>query len=104
MSEVAAAIIKSSPIPLSSAEAVDLLMMLTKLCPFFLEQLTIAGKDWLEIPAPFPGTNEGGSPCKERLVRGSRGAVIDSAETLVIQVTMKRDAGGLREVREVIHR
>ncbi|KAJ7937193.1 hypothetical protein B0H13DRAFT_2246467 [Mycena leptocephala] len=105
MSEVTAAIVKSSPVPLSSAEAVDSLVMLAKLCPFFLKQLTIAGEEWLEMPAPSAGSNEG-SPSKKPLVPGSPGAVIDSAEALLTRSPrrVKREAGGLREVREIIRR
>ncbi|KAJ6539203.1 hypothetical protein B0H19DRAFT_1177679 [Mycena capillaripes] len=105
MSEVTAAIVKSSPVPLSSAEAVDSLVMLAKLCPFFLKRLTIAGEEWLEMPAPSAGSTEG-SPSKKPLVPGSPGAVIDSAEALVTRSPrrVKREAGGLREVREIIRR
>jgi hypothetical protein len=105
MSEVTAAIVKSSPVPLSSAEAVDSLVMLAKLCPFFLKQLTIAGEEWLEMPAPSAGSNEG-SPSKKPLMPGSPGAVIDSAEALLTRSPrrVKREAGGLREVREIIRR
>ncbi|KAJ7668218.1 hypothetical protein B0H14DRAFT_3073509 [Mycena olivaceomarginata] len=92
MSEVTTAIVKSSPVPISSAEAVDSLVMLAKLCPFFLKQLTIAGGEWLEMPAPS-------SAWKKSSVPGSLGSVTDSADALV-----KREAGGLREVREIIRR
>ncbi|KAJ7499061.1 hypothetical protein FB451DRAFT_1384801 [Mycena latifolia] len=105
MSEVITAVIKSSPVPLSSAEAVDSLAMLTKLCPFFLKQLTIAGEEWLEMPAPSAGSTEG-MPSKKALAPGSPGAVLDSAEALVTRSPrrVKREAGGLREVREIIRR
>ncbi|KAJ7895794.1 hypothetical protein B0H13DRAFT_1885405 [Mycena leptocephala] len=56
MSEVAPAIVKSSPVPIASADAVHSLAMLTKLCPFFLKQFTIGGEEWLEMPA---GSTEG---------------------------------------------
>ncbi|KAJ7920042.1 hypothetical protein B0H13DRAFT_2230806 [Mycena leptocephala] len=56
MSEVAPAIVQSSPVPIASAEAVYSLAMLTKLCPFFLKQFTIGGEEWLEMPA---GSTEG---------------------------------------------
>ncbi|KAF8211247.1 hypothetical protein K438DRAFT_1806965 [Mycena galopus ATCC 62051] len=99
MSEVTPAIIKSSPVPISSAEAVDSLVMLVKLCPFFLKQLTIGGEEWLEMPASSAGSTEG-SPSK------SPGVLIDSAEALVTRSPrrVKREAGGLREVREIIRR
>lgn len=108
LSEVAASIIKSSPVPLSSAEAVDSLNMLARLCPFFLKQLTIAGEDWLEMPAASAGTDKGGSPSKKSLVPGCPRAENDSAEELALITQsprrVKRGAGGLREVREIIHR
>ncbi|KAJ7086745.1 hypothetical protein C8R44DRAFT_650700 [Mycena epipterygia] len=105
LSEVTTAVVKSSPIPLSSAEAVDSLAMLTKLCPFFLKQLTIAGEEWLEMPASSAGSTEG-SPSKKTLPPGSPGAIIDSAEALVTRSPrrVKREAGGLREVREIIRK
>ncbi|KAJ7690569.1 hypothetical protein B0H14DRAFT_2420373 [Mycena olivaceomarginata] len=105
MSKVAAAIVKSSPGPISSAEAVDSLVILAKLCPFFLKQLTIGGERWLEMPAPSAGSTEG-SPSKKPLAPGSPGAVIDSAEALFTQSPprVNREAGGLREVREIIRR
>ncbi|KAJ7047513.1 hypothetical protein C8F04DRAFT_1216821 [Mycena alexandri] len=104
LSEVTSSVVKSSPIPLSSAEAVDSLVMLAKLCPFFLKQLTIGGEDWLEMPAPSAGSNEGGSPSKKS-GPGSPG-VIDSAEALLTRSPrrVKREAGGLREVREIIRK
>ncbi|KAJ7368176.1 hypothetical protein DFH08DRAFT_17409 [Mycena albidolilacea] len=105
MSEVNPAIVKSSPVPISSAEAADSLAMLAKLCPFFLKQLTIGGEAWLEMPAPSSGSSEG-SPSKKPLVPGSPGSVIDSAEALVTRSPrrVKSEAGGLREVREIIRR
>ncbi|KAJ7830477.1 hypothetical protein B0H13DRAFT_2240628 [Mycena leptocephala] len=81
MSKVVAAIVKSSPVPISSAEAVDSLVMLAELCPFFLKQLTISGEKWLEMPAPSAGTLVTRSPPR-----------------------VNREAGGLREVREIIRR
>jgi hypothetical protein len=105
MSEVNPAIVKSSPVPISSAEAADSLAMLAKLCPFFLKQLTIGGEAWLEMPAPSSGSSEG-SPSKKPLVPRSPGSVIDSAEALVTRSPrrVKSEAGGLREVREIIRR
>ncbi|KAJ7796918.1 hypothetical protein B0H14DRAFT_3887346 [Mycena olivaceomarginata] len=105
MSQVTTAIVKSSPVPISSAEAVDSLVMLAKLCPFFLKQLTIAGGEWLEMPAPSSGSTEG-SPSEKSFVPGSLGSVTDSADALVTRSLrrVKREAGGLREVREIIRR
>ncbi|KAJ7699936.1 hypothetical protein B0H17DRAFT_925654 [Mycena rosella] len=106
-SEVMTAVVKSSPVPLSSAEAVDSLAMLTKLCPFFLKQLTIAGEAWLEMPASSARSAEGeGNPSKKPPGSPGAGAVVDSAEALVTRSPrrVKREAGGLREVREIIRR
>ncbi|KAJ7283790.1 hypothetical protein C8J57DRAFT_1447794 [Mycena rebaudengoi] len=117
LSEVTTAVIKSSPVPISSAEAVDSLTMLTKLAPFFLKQLTIASEAWLEMPAPTAGSVEGssspskkgvvdGSPSKKTRVPVSPGGVTDRTEALLTRSprSVKREAGGLREVREIIRR
>jgi hypothetical protein len=108
-SEVANAIIKSSPVPISVAEANDSITMLTKLCPFFLRKLQIVGEDWLEMPA----TNQTAdpdlqSPTKKLTVPSSPGTAksTNSAEELVRRSprSVKRETGGLREVREIIRR
>ncbi|KAJ7938975.1 hypothetical protein B0H13DRAFT_1851147 [Mycena leptocephala] len=85
MSEVIPAIVKSSPVPISSAEAVD--------------SLTIGGEEWIEMPALSAGVAES-SPSKNPAV------LIDSATALVSRSPrrVKRDTGGLREVREIIRR
>ena len=44
MPEVAAAVIKSSPVPLSVAEAQESLAMLVQLCPLFLRRLNVSGE------------------------------------------------------------
>ncbi|KAG2042990.1 hypothetical protein BDR03DRAFT_1005893 [Suillus americanus] len=134
-SEVAAAIIKSSPVPMSTLEANESLRLLTTLCPFFLRPLDIAGKEWLEMPSTS-STQDSDSgtvnksmppsptkkPVKSKLVPppspgaqststigpppspGSR-AKLDSAEMLTRSPRrVKREMGGLREVREIIRR
>ncbi|KAG7449342.1 uncharacterized protein BT62DRAFT_917917 [Guyanagaster necrorhizus] len=110
MSEVVNAVIKSSPVPISAAEASESLEMLLKLCPFFLKKLNISGEEWLEMPAPktspinvddsTPGTF--GSPSSP----GSRKAKADSAEEVLTRSPkrVKKETGGLREVREIIRR
>ncbi len=110
MSEVVNAVIKSSPVPISAAEASESLEMLLKLCPFFLKRLNISGEEWLEMPAPktnpiniddsTPGTI--GSPSNPR----SRKAKADSAEEVLTRSPkrVKKETGGLREVREIIRR
>ncbi|TFK43377.1 hypothetical protein BDQ12DRAFT_176516 [Crucibulum laeve] len=112
MPDVAAAIIKSSPVPISVAEANESLTLLTKLCPFFLKPLTIAGADWLEMPAAKPAVIGDGdaTPTKRGLlVPSSPGAVRgkeQSAQELVTRSPkrVKKEIGGLREVREIIRK
>ena len=104
-SEVVTAVVKSSPVPISSAEATQSLAILTELCPFFLKPLDIGGADWLEMPGAVAATETAD-------VRGanaspsSPGRKKDSSELLVTRSPkwVKREAGGLREVREIIRR
>lgn len=105
-SEVATAVIKSSPVPISSAEANESLSILARICPFFVKELTIGGEAWLEMPAAHVEA----SPSKERNItpstpsRGNRKQ--EAVEELVMRSPkrVKREAGGLREVREIIRR
>jgi hypothetical protein len=110
-SEVATAIVKSSPVPISSAEANESLVILAELCPFFLKQLNIAGRGWLEMPASSATATSvvvGGA--KQSLATppspGSLKKKNKTAEELVTRSPrrVKREAGGLREVREIIRR
>lgn len=88
--------------------------MLTRLCPFFVKELNIVGEEWLEMPASnaaMTAANMEGSPSKkQQTAPASPGAAIkgkhDSAEELVTRSPrrVKREAGGLREVRELIRR
>ncbi|KAJ8487805.1 hypothetical protein ONZ45_g14195 [Pleurotus djamor] len=113
-SEVAAAVVKSSPVPISSAEASESLALLTKLCPFFLRKLDIAKEEWLEMPAPAVPANatlavpDGGSPTKSpsKTAPPSPGRAQDSEKELLTRSPrrVKRETGGLREVREIIRR
>ncbi|OCH90719.1 hypothetical protein OBBRIDRAFT_754510 [Obba rivulosa] len=107
MSEVAAAVIKSSPVPISSAEAQESLNLLTSLCPFFLRPIDISGDEWLEMPAPsttIPEDSGGGSPVKTPASPGRLRK--DSVEEVLTRSPrrVKREGGGLREVRERIRR
>ncbi|KAF5367510.1 hypothetical protein D9758_003762 [Tetrapyrgos nigripes] len=87
--EVTKAIVKSSAVPISSAEASESLDMLTNLCPFFLKPLEVAGKDWLEMPAStLRDSNE--QPADSQKKRGRKPA--------------KQEAKGLKEVKEIIQR
>ncbi|KAG6837963.1 hypothetical protein H0H93_008357 [Arthromyces matolae] len=114
--EVVTAVIKSSPVPMSTAEANESLSMLTKLCPFFIKELDVGGKEWLEMPAANPivdgDVNVEATPSKKRLPKlpPSPGPAVkgkhESAEELVTRSPrrVKREMGGLREVREIIRR
>ncbi|TFY82594.1 hypothetical protein EWM64_g1418 [Hericium alpestre] len=95
VSEVAAAVVKSSPVPISTAEAQQSLNLLTSLCPFFLKPLQIGTDEWLEMPAPKLDVPP--SP-------GSSRSRDDSAEEIANRTPrkVKREGGGLREVRERI--
>lgn len=112
-SEVAAAVVKSSSVPVSSAEAQESLDLLTSLCPFFLKPLDIGGEDWLEMPAPAQASSgsssstDGGSPSKATPPSPGPGrGKDDSANELLMRSprTVKKEGGGLREVRERIRR
>ena len=122
-SEVAAAVIKSSPVPLSIAEAQESLAMLVKLCPFFLRRLNVSGEEWLEIPVAAESegdtsaeTSSLGSPRKGSSGVGIPGSVPSSpsksrtkSESAIEAHTrsprqVKPQGGGLREVRERIRR
>lgn len=87
------------------AEAVESLEMLTNLCPFFLKSLNITGEEWLEMPKPITAVDIGGGTPRPPSSPGSR-KVKDSAEELLTRSPkrVKREGGGLREVREIIRR
>jgi hypothetical protein len=119
---------------MSSLEANESLKLLTTLCPFFLRPLDIAGKEWLEMPStssaqdfddgstnnmpPSPTKKHAGSKLVPPPSPGSRStanlgpppspgsrAKLDSAEILTRSPRrVKREIGGLREVREIIRR
>jgi len=101
-SEVAAAVLKSSPVPMSTAEAQESLTILTTLCPFFLKPLDIAGQEWLEMPTSVHSSNERLVPTSPGSNRGKNdgpeGALTRSPRRV------RKEGGGLREVRERIRR
>ncbi|KAF8974359.1 hypothetical protein BDZ97DRAFT_1911552 [Flammula alnicola] len=113
-SDVVTAVIKSSPVPISTSEANESLAMLVKLCPFFIQKLNISGGEWLEMPASAPiastDTSSEGSPTKlKQTVPSSPGRLKgkdESAQELLNRSPrrVKRGTGGLREVREIIRR
>lgn len=100
-SEVAQAIMKSSPVPISAAEAQESIELLTSLCPFFLKSLTIGSEEWLEMPAAL--THGGGALASPTKSKDAAVEAQDEAHTLSPR-RVKREAGGLREVRERIKR
>ncbi|KAF8165183.1 hypothetical protein B0H34DRAFT_647751 [Crassisporium funariophilum] len=111
-SEVITAVVKSSPVPISTAEANESVSMLVKLCPFFVKKLSISGQDWLEMPAPITNSVAqltDSSPTKSKLtvppspsrLKGKE----ESAQELVTRSPRRvKPGGGLREVREIIRR
>lgn len=107
MSDVVEKVTKSSPVPLSAAEAYESLDLLVKLCPFFLRKLEIGGDDWLEMPAQLAsGADVPDTPTKTPSSPGKIRGKDDSAEELLARSPrrVKREGGGLREVRERIRR
>ncbi len=85
------------------AEATESLEMLTQLCPFFLKPLTLTGEEWLEMPKS--SSADVGSGLVTPSSPGSR-KIKDSAKELLTRSPkrVKREGGGLREVREIIRR
>jgi len=92
---VTKAIIKSASVPLSAAEASESLDMLTRMCPFFLKELDVGGKDWLEMPASS-GDAEGGENKEGKGLKGKGKVVIKSPK--------KETNKGLKEVKEIVQR
>jgi len=113
LNDVITAVVKSSPVPISTAEGNESIAMLVKLCPFFLRKLDISGSEWLEMPAPSTPDNASTSddsptkgktagPTSPGRVRGKD----DSARELLHRSPkrVRKEGGGLREVREIIRR
>ena len=92
--------------------------MLIKLCPFFVKKLNISGKEWIEMPssntaaaaAASTATSTEGTPTKSKpIVPFSPGRLKGKDESTQELVTrsprrIKREGGGLREVREIIRK
>ena len=88
--------------------------MLIKLCPFFLKKLHISGKEWIEMPSSNSATSNAvsteGTPTKSKpnvlFSPGRLKGKDESAQELVTRSPrrVKREGGGLREVREIIRR
>lgn len=107
-SEVAASIMKSSSMPISSSDANEMLGMLAELCPFFVKCLNLDGEEWLEMPkqsdalfdddpsrTPVPPP----SPSRSRTAKTPEQELLTRSPKRVT-----RQVGGLRQVREVIRR
>ncbi|KAF5333448.1 hypothetical protein D9611_002364 [Ephemerocybe angulata] len=112
VTDVLSVIIKSSPVPISNAEANESLNMLMQMCPFFLKKVVISGKEWLEMPSSqgtaavsIPNTPTrcvGTSSMTASPTKGSSSA----AHLLLTRSpkAVRHPQGGLREVREIIRR
>ena len=107
MSEISTAIVKSSPVPISNAEAIESVNMLTKLCPFFIKPLSIDGEEWFEMPSSSTAEkDEEKQAPPSPSARKGKGRDITSAEEVLTRSPkrVKKEGGGLREVRERIRR
>jgi len=119
--EVSTAVLKSSPVPISSAEASESIELLVKLCPFFVKQFNVGSEEWLEMPTGnLANSGEAdyedsilSSPSKSKgpatSLIASPGRVQSKDEsarevTTRSPRTVKRQGGGLREVRERVRR
>ncbi|KAG8859163.1 hypothetical protein FRC20_011881 [Serendipita sp. 405] len=125
-SEVVRAVVKSSTVPISDAEAIESLTLLCELCPFFLRSKVIGGEEWLEMPASSAPIATSGSESPTRInsttlgqpgsptrrpataanLLGSptRRQVIEDELMNRSPKRIKKEEGGLRQVRERIRR
>lgn len=108
IAEVAAAVVKSSPVPISSAEAYESLELLLSLCPFFLRKMDIGNDEWLEMPATTMA-DVPDSPTKLPKMPPSPGRIRGKDESAIEVLTrspkrVRPEAGGLREVRERVRK
>ncbi|KAI6106096.1 hypothetical protein EV401DRAFT_1892765, partial [Pisolithus croceorrhizus] len=117
--QVAAAIIKSSPVPMSALEATESLKLLTTLCPFFLRQFEVGNEEWLEMPlggsnSETSGFSETTEDAAKNRLTGKLGCTSESGLEIIWSCEysatkswiqrVKWEAGGLREVREIIRK
>ncbi|WWC65675.1 uncharacterized protein I303_108296 [Kwoniella dejecticola CBS 10117] len=121
MKEVADVIVKSSKTPISTAEAQSSLLLLTELCPFFLNTKQIGKQEWLEMPSgsvntapPSPGSSNTIAQPPPSVI-GDRGRLAPPSPSTPGRTSNSelagpaspgrvRRGGGLREVRERIRR
>lgn len=82
---IVSAIIQSSPVPISGAEARESLAMLTKLAPWFLRDGDDTVEEYMEMPAPV-----------------KEDETVDVVNRSPRRV--RNEGGGLRRVREIIRR
>jgi hypothetical protein len=107
LSEISAAIVKSSPVPISEAEAVESVNMLAKLCPFFIKPLNIDGEEWYVMPSTSAAEkDEEKQAPPSPSARKDKGRDMTSVEEVLTRSPkrVKKEGGGLREVRERIRR
>jgi hypothetical protein len=108
LTEISAAIVKSSPVPISDAEAIESVNMLTKLYPFFIKSLNVDGEEWFEMPSsPAVEKDEDKrAPPSPSSPRKGKGREPASAEEVLTRSPkrVRKEGGGLREVRERIRR
>ena len=100
--EVAQSIVQSSSVPISVAEAHESIDLLTSVCPFFLKKINVGGEEWLEMPASAGSAQQSAPASPGRRVGGANNS--DEEVKTLSPKRLKRDAGGLREVRERIKR
>ncbi|KAG9316241.1 hypothetical protein JVU11DRAFT_2268 [Chiua virens] len=119
--DVAAAVVKSSPVPISTLEVSESLKLLTTLCPFFLKPLNLNKEEWFEMPLSaltsdatensaktFHDLESPTKSSKSNLALsqnlGSR-AFGSGAPTIPSSKARLSDAaGGIRKVKEIIRR
>jgi len=95
MSEISAAIVKSSPVPISEVEAVESVNMLARLCPFFIKPLSIDGEEWFEMPSSSAAeVDEEKQVPSTPSARGGKGREMTSAEEVLIRSPKVRKVEG----------
>ena len=80
--------------------------MLAKLCPFFIRPLNIDGEEWFEMPSSSVAEKEEKQAPPSPSARKGKERDMTSAEEVLTRSPkrVKKEAGGLREVRERIRR
>lgn len=76
--------------------------MLTKMCPYFVKEFDVGGEGWLEMPATVGGSQPSAPASPGRRLNGAA----DSDEEIrqLSPKRVKKEMGGLRQVRERIKR